>query len=448
MTPRTASALLALALLSTGCVDDRADDGADGGPADAAATTTFHVSCDGDDERDGTTPDEAWRTLARANEATLGPGDRLLLERGCTWDGDRLDLTWSGTEDARIEVDAYGDGPLPRIVNGAYQDLKFTGSYTTARNLSLGYTDLDETPCGQPIGDVFAVNFTGGAHHNTIAESDIWGATAGVHLGRESSANRVIHNEIHDNVVKKSEETDPSLDLGAWGVLVVSDDNEVAYNTLRDNVAPCRNQGAPPSSNSIELFEGSDNRIHHNWSYGDRVFSELGSSDVEVASGNRWDYNLMVSDLDDAVFLITRGEGGEFGPVFDTTATHNTVYLTGERSDAVVCGNGCGPDVLTLTGNVLDARRKALFSDSVFSESHNVFWSSSGTPTLQSPIELDPTSAIVDPGFADPATLDLRPGAGSPLIDAAGRARTHDEDLDRAPVDERPDIGAFERQDD
>ena len=348
-------------------------------------------------------------------------------------------------EDARIVVDAYGDGPRPRIVNGAYQNLKFTGSYTTARNLSLGYTDLDETSCGQPIGDVFAVNFTGGAHHNTIAESDIWGATAGAHLGRESTANRVIHNEIHDNVVKKSEEADPALDLGAWGVLVVSDDNEVAYNTLRDNVAVCRNQGAPPSSNSVELFEGSGNRIHHNWSYGDRAFSELGSSDTEVASDNRWDYNLMVSDLDDAVFLITRGEGGEFGPVFGTTATHNTVFLTGERSDAVVCGNGCGPDVLTLTGNVLDATRKAIFSDAVFPESHNVYWSSTGTPTIQSPIVLHPTSAIVDPGFADPAGLDLRPGPGSPLIDAAGPDRTHDEDLDRAPVDDRPDIGAYER---
>lgn len=437
-----AAAALALVLSAVGCSDDGSDDRR----ADAVpGSTAFHVSCDGDDDLDGTSPADAWRTLARANAATLRPGDRLLLERGCTWDGDRLDLTWSGTEDARIVVDAYGDGPRPRIVNGAYQNLKFTGSYTTARNLSLGYTDLDETSCGQPIGDVFAVNFTGGAHHNTIAESDIWGATAGVHLGRESTANRVIHNEIHDNVVKKSEEADPALDLGAWGVLVVSDDNEVAYNTLRDNVAVCRNQGAPPSSNSVELFEGSGNRIHHNWSYGDRAFSELGSSDTEVASDNRWDYNLMVSDLDDAVFLITRGEGGEFGPVFGTTATHNTVFLTGERSDAVVCGNGCGPDVLTLTGNVLDATRKAIFSDAVFPESHNVYWSSTGTPTIQSPIVLHPTSAIVDPGFADPAGLDLRPGPGSPLIDAAGPDRTHDEDLDRAPVDDRPDIGAYER---
>ena len=65
-------------------------------------------------------------------------------------------------------------------------------------------------------------------------------------------------------------------DLGAWGVNIIGNDNEVAYNLFSNNSAVCINgKGA---SNSVEIFAGSNNNIHDNNSFNDRVFSELGSS--------------------------------------------------------------------------------------------------------------------------------------------------------------------------
>lgn len=43
----------------------------------------YHVDADqGDDARSGLSPDSPWRTLARAQAATLDPGDRILLRAG------------------------------------------------------------------------------------------------------------------------------------------------------------------------------------------------------------------------------------------------------------------------------------------------------------------------------------------------------------------------------
>ncbi len=77
---------------------------------------TYHVdSTEGDDVRDGTAPDRAWRTLARVNATTFGPGDRILLRAGCTWEGASLHPLGSGGPDAPIRIGRYGDGPRPLL---------------------------------------------------------------------------------------------------------------------------------------------------------------------------------------------------------------------------------------------------------------------------------------------------------------------------------------------
>ncbi|MBT0768627.1 discoidin domain-containing protein [Kineosporia sp. J2-2] len=63
---------------------------------------------DGDDTAAGTDPDEAWRTLARANSTTFAPGDRILLQAGERWDGEQLWPKGSGTDGHPITISAYG----------------------------------------------------------------------------------------------------------------------------------------------------------------------------------------------------------------------------------------------------------------------------------------------------------------------------------------------------
>ena len=79
--------------------------------AGAHADTYYVDSAAGDDVRDGLTEATAWRSLDRANRATLKPGDRMLFKRGGLWRG-VLDLK-CGDETARTYYGAYGVGPKP-----------------------------------------------------------------------------------------------------------------------------------------------------------------------------------------------------------------------------------------------------------------------------------------------------------------------------------------------
>ena len=78
-------------------------------------TRTWYVdSADGDDSRDGLSPQTAWRTFKNAEGMELGPGERLLLKRGCVFNGDLL-VSARGSAENWAEIGAYGDGMRPRI---------------------------------------------------------------------------------------------------------------------------------------------------------------------------------------------------------------------------------------------------------------------------------------------------------------------------------------------
>lgn len=79
---------------------------------------TYYVSPSGQDGNRGTSPAEAWKTLARVNWAPLGAGDSILLQGGATfygllYFGDNV----RGTSTAPIRVAAYGTG-RPTINGG------------------------------------------------------------------------------------------------------------------------------------------------------------------------------------------------------------------------------------------------------------------------------------------------------------------------------------------
>ncbi len=93
-------------------------------PAPAWGETTYYVSPRGDDSASGTSIAQAWRTAARAGDADLDPGDRVLFEGGKRFPGGvRLDAAVSGSGDAPVVVGAYGSGRAtlaPRDGPGLY----------------------------------------------------------------------------------------------------------------------------------------------------------------------------------------------------------------------------------------------------------------------------------------------------------------------------------------
>ena len=391
--------------------------------------TTYYVDCSGSDAASGVGTAQAVRTLSRASGLPLRAGDSLLLKRGCSWSGgQRLDAGWNGSSSNPITIGAYGSGDRPRIVDGKNQGVKVSGTHLVIKDLHVTFgvsATKTVNGCAQPFGDYYGVNFTEGARNVTLTGSVIEKANVGVHLSTDSGSITVHGNVLrNNNVMNVFGGSNPEKDLGAWGVLVRSDGNDIGYNEFNNNVATCPNAIGRMHSNSVEIFEGQRNYIHHNRSYGDRVFSELGGSSSKKASDNRFEYNLHSSSMADARFITTRGGGSHWGPVWRTDVEHNTVVLTGSGSIAVSCGEGCNGDILRMKGNVLVGADKPFFADASPTEADNVYWSPGGQTRVQyagvNKLYAAGTGVLNGSIVADPQLASgSKPSGGSPAVNRA-----------------------------
>lgn len=117
---------------------------------------TYYVDPKGDDSADGKSPETAWKTLAKASQVKLFPGDKLLLKAGGVWNGEQLKIVDArGTESDPIVIGMYGKGPKP-VLNG--QGAKWPASnnnerstvhilnseYITVENLEVTNLDGDD----------------------------------------------------------------------------------------------------------------------------------------------------------------------------------------------------------------------------------------------------------------------------------------------------------------
>ncbi len=123
-----------------------------------ATGTTYYLSPVGSDAASGTSPAKAWRTIGRANRATLRPGDRLLLQGGQQFPGP-LNLT---RRDA-------GNGSRPLVI-GSYGTRPAT---ITSANTGIYVHDTDNV-------DITDVNVEGNAARGESAGGSL-GAGIDVH---------------------------------------------------------------------------------------------------------------------------------------------------------------------------------------------------------------------------------------------------------------------------
>jgi hypothetical protein len=89
--------------------------------------TTYYVSWSdiaANDANNGTSPSTPWKTLRKAETATLNPGDKILFKRNDVWHFDNevsyfdgFDVLNSGTSGNPITYGAYGTGARPRFVD-------------------------------------------------------------------------------------------------------------------------------------------------------------------------------------------------------------------------------------------------------------------------------------------------------------------------------------------
>ena len=96
--------------------------------ASVSGTTYYVSSVNGAEGNNGTSQSTPFASLLKINEITLQPGDRVLLERGSVFVDEYLHVKGSGSQEAPIIIDVYGDEDLPKPLiqtngNGVwYQD--------------------------------------------------------------------------------------------------------------------------------------------------------------------------------------------------------------------------------------------------------------------------------------------------------------------------------------
>ncbi len=85
---------------------------------------TYYVSSsEGSDENDGLSVDRPIKTLARASEIVLEPGDGILLRRGDVWENERFYPKGSGTFENPVVIYSYGEGQERPVIKKAGIDM-------------------------------------------------------------------------------------------------------------------------------------------------------------------------------------------------------------------------------------------------------------------------------------------------------------------------------------
>lgn len=99
-------------------------------PGETYTGTAYYLSNDGDDRADGTSPETAWATLDRLNEAELNYGDAVFFRRGDVWRSAQVNSR------PGVTYSAYGEGEKP----GLYGSVENGGG---AEKWSLWYEGED-----------------------------------------------------------------------------------------------------------------------------------------------------------------------------------------------------------------------------------------------------------------------------------------------------------------
>lgn len=111
--------------------------------------STYYVDAEhGHDTNSGLFKIDAWKSLDNIRKLRLRPGDKVLLKRGGTYEGE-LEICGQGRADRRIYVAAYGLGDKPCIVGtdtSLYAVRIYNSDYVTLRDIEIVNTGKERRP--------------------------------------------------------------------------------------------------------------------------------------------------------------------------------------------------------------------------------------------------------------------------------------------------------------
>lgn len=182
---------------------------------------TFYLSPSGSDSADGTSPQTAWRTLARADSARLRPGDHLLLEGGKRFSGQiRLGAREAGKPADPVRIGSYGSGRATIASSGESAIVIYDTSGVVIDGLNL----TGESPAARESDGIKLYSNLPAGHtrlrHVVIAHVNVSGFTYGISIGAtHASAGfadvAVSDSVLHDNLAAGLTAYGPAYDPAA-----------------------------------------------------------------------------------------------------------------------------------------------------------------------------------------------------------------------------------------
>ncbi|GAA3825130.1 right-handed parallel beta-helix repeat-containing protein [Streptomyces phyllanthi] len=268
--------------------------------------TTYYVSPNGNDNVDGQSPGSAWRTLARADQAVLQPGDQLLLEGGGRFPGTlSFGSTDAGSAANPVVIGSYGTGRATILASGTagitiyntagmeIRDLVLVGSfasYSSQGGLNI-YSDL---PGNQKLDHLVITNVDASGFKNGIQIGGGNGSTGfrnvtvdacELHANREAGLitygpafNAAAPAYPHESVTVTNTEAhhnagDPknnTRNTGSGIILGAVDGGAVRYSSAHDN-GYASGPTATEGPEGIWAYDSTGLVIEHNVSYFNRT---------------------------------------------------------------------------------------------------------------------------------------------------------------------------------
>jgi hypothetical protein len=316
-----------------------------------------------------------------------------------------------------VDVFGYGSASTrPKITGGVNGNcVTFSGAGDVLDNINL------ET-CGYAGADLIGPS-------DVVKNSRAGGGNSvGVHADTGSTGAVITNNTLAGN--NKLNVNTTSSSSGAFGVLLNGNGATVSGNRITGSIAKSNAYGWDGSA--VEIFNGSNNSIHHNTASNDDTLSEWGGT----GSGNKVQYNAFsfpaVTGVDvvDGVVLPGTQAGG--------VVEHNTIYMQASKGKGIVCYSSCSSTTL-LKDNVVHASLQSLYTNGPTSNvTGNVLNGGASSPAGI------PGNVYGNPNLVNPPT-DLHETSMSPSVDLATTAPfSTDLDGNAVPQGNRPDSGAYE----
>ncbi|MBK1619389.1 hypothetical protein CKO42_13255 [Lamprobacter modestohalophilus] len=406
----------------------------------------YFVSSAGSDDNPGS-PEAPWRSIAKVNQTSLEPGDRVLFRRGDRWE-ETLHPSSSGAPGNPITYADFGGGVRP-IITGAPNDHCIEWSTTRSH---LVFRGLHLKDCGQPSGGTrgaLAVWNEAADSRDILLEDSLLenAQTWNIYL------TGIDGLRIRGNTIRNAEQQHGIYLDGTLGINdVVIEDNDIYGN--RAMCVQFNSNGKNRLTNVTLRY----NRLH-DCGYGG--LNNIGTD------GLRAHHNLFYGAMpgiyngcDGADAGCSRGSiGGVFA--------NNTILTSGDGWSTCFSNESSQgtPDFSAFVNNICvhDASRGSAFQHMENTGGQNVDYNLFYSNRTDSPIfvwrgreyrgfddyrsatDNEANGLFADPRFVDAGRGDMSLAADSPAIDS-GTSLGFERDLEGEPVPRgsAPDRGAIE----